>query len=238
MKPLIVVTGPDKRFPVAWWATRLALWWVGLRGHYVTPSNPDLPQEARGVIIGGGDDIGPEHYGVSGDAGADCDPARDALEMAVLRDAWHSKVPILGICRGAQLINVVRGGTLYRDLRPRRRYTPNRNSILPIKWVRLDSASRLAGLLGRDAFRVNSLHNQAVDRAGDQLRKVAWDADDFVQAVEDAGTQFVVGVQWHPEYMPYAREQRRLFQVFADAVSRSPFTLMPVTLAVSGERNV
>ncbi len=235
MRPLVIVTGPDRRLPIAWWATRLALWLAGLRAHYVTPARPQLPLEARGVVIGGGNDIDPEHYGLDGDAGATYDPDRDALEMAVVRDAYYSKVPILGICRGAQLVNVVLGGNLHQDLRPLRRRTPNRNSARPIKWVSVDGDSRLADIAQRPAIKVNSLHNQAVDRVAAPLQAVAWDRDGFIQAVEGRETPFVVGVQWHPEYLPYKAAQRRLFRAFAGAVTASPFTVMPVELQARGE---
>lgn len=231
MKPLVIVTGPDRRFPFAWWATRLALQLVGLRAHRVTPSMCDIPHEARGVVIGGGTDIDPEHYGLSGDAGATYDPERDALEMAVVRDAFHSRVPILGICRGAQLINVVKGGNLHQDLRPLRKYTPNRNSVRAIKSVEVEDTSFLSRIFSTSPIAVNSLHNQAVDSVGKSLQAVAWDKDGFIQAVEGAGSQFVIGVQWHPEYLIYSSEQRRLFKAFAKAVKQSAYTVLPVTLS-------
>ncbi len=219
-KPLVVVTGPNKRLKVGWWATRLMLWLVGLRGRYVTVLDSQIPQDICGVIIGGGDDIEPVHYGFAGDAGATYDPDRDRLEMMVARRALDKQLPILGICRGSQLLNVVCGGTLFRDIRPLRKKTPNRNTAVPIKWVKVDNASLLKRALGSSRVKVNSLHNQAVDAVGDSLRAVAWDGDGFIQAVEDAQRDFLLGVQWHPEYLPYKAVQRRLFKCFAAAVGR------------------
>lgn len=218
MRPLVVVTGADKRFAAGWWSTRLQLALVGLRAWHVTPANPELPEQVSGFIIGGGDDIDPEHYGESGDAGATYDKHRDALEMEIVGRALDRRLPLLGICRGAQLINVFMKGSLHADLRPQRVRTPNRNSVFPIKAVNLDPGSRLADIYQVNRLRVNSLHNQAVNRVADTLRDVAWDADNFIQAVEFRQPEFVIGVQWHPEYMLWSFRQRLLFRAFAEAV--------------------
>lgn len=216
-KPLIVVTGPNKRLKFGWWATRFMLFLAGARGHYVSTATPGIPDEAQGVVIGGGDDIDPLHYGLMGDGGATYDPDRDALEMQMVRYALACDVPLLGICRGAQLINVVLGGSLFIDIRPLRRITPNRNTLFPIKWANLVQQSRLASILSTNPVKINSLHNQAIDRVAEGLKVAARDQDEFVQAVESTGTRFIVGVQWHPEYLPYHASQRRLFADFIAA---------------------
>jgi putative glutamine amidotransferase len=203
------------------------LWFFGLRGYYLTSASADYPANVRGVVIGGGDDIEPEHYGASGDAGADYDPARDALELRVFRQAFMDDLPILGICRGSQLMNVARGGTLHQDLRPLRKATPNKNSLFPIKDAILESGSTIMRIMEQTTIRVNSLHNQASDRIAAPFQAVAKDKDGFVQAIENRQHAFMVGVQWHPEYMPYSSGQRRLFAAFADAVKASPKTLHP-----------
>lgn len=218
--PVVLVTGSDKRLPVGWWATRLQLALVGVRARHVTPGCNELPSSVSGVIIGGGDDIEPEHYGASGDAGATYNPERDAMEMAITRRALKADLPLLGICRGAQLLNVVLGGSLYTDIRPMRRKTPNRNSLFRIKWVDLEQRSAIARMLQRNPVRVNSLHNQAIHRVADALCDVGWDKDGFIQAVEAPNRQFVLGVQWHPEYLLWSRAQRYLFKAFSHAVKQ------------------
>ena len=224
-RPLVIVTGPDKRWRFGWWATHLMLSLAGLRAHYVTPVSRRIPPGVKGVIIGGGDDIKPEHYGLTGDAGACYDPQRDQLEMTVVKDALTCGVPLLGICRGAQLINVVLGGTLHTDLRPLRRHTPNRNSIFPVKSIDVFKHSDLYQYLGEAVLKVNSLHNQAVDRIGTDLRVTARDQDGFVQGIESSAGSYIQGVQWHPEYMPYSIYQKRLFRGFASAVNATGKTL-------------
>lgn len=190
-----------------------------MAGHH-----PD-PLPFRGIVIGGGDNIEPTHYGAMGDGLAEYDIERDHFEIDVLKRALTSSVPVLGICRGAQLINVVLGGTLHQDLRPLRRRTPNLNSAFPVKDAWLVPDSRLASWMGTQRTRVNSLHHQAVDQLAATLRIAGRDSDDFVQAIEDPRHRFLAGVQWHPEYLPYKRPQRALFTAFSEAVRVSDATI-------------
>lgn len=220
-KPLIAVTGPDKKLRFGWWATRFMLWMCGLNGHYITPKRHRLPDRVRGVIIGGGDDIEPKHYGLTGDGGATYDLARDALELDIFRNAYESGVPILGICRGSQLINIALGGNLHQDIRPLRQKTPNKNSIFAVKQALLEANTKLQRIIEKDSIPINSLHNQAVDTIAEPLRRAATDMDGFVQAIEHREHEFIIGVQWHPEYMPYAGAQRKLLKGFSRAVNSS-----------------
>jgi len=134
-------------------------------------------------------------------------------------------VPVLGICRGAQLMNIARGGNLHQDLRPLRNNTPNRNTIFRIKDALIESGSRLADIVGGERLRVNSLHNQAIDAIAEPFRLAALDRDGFTQAIEHPQHLFMIGVQWHPEYLPYAARQRKLFAAFARAVKAARNTL-------------
>lgn len=194
---------------------------AGLSGAYLTPGHRAHPTPVRGIIIGGGDNIEPTHYGAVGDGMAEYDIERDRFEIEVLRRALDTDIPILGICRGAQLINVVLGGTLYQDLRPLRRRTPNVNSAFPVKDAHLVAGSFLETCMGTRTARVNSLHHQAVERLAGPLVASARDSDGFIQGVESPVHRFLVGVQWHPEYLPYKRAQRALFRSFAGAVRGS-----------------
>lgn len=220
-KPLVIVTGPQKRLPFGWWATRFMLWSYGLKPHYVTPYNPHYPSGVAGVVIGGGDDVDPQHYGLTGDAGANYDPERDALELRIFKVAFDTQVPVLGICRGAQLMSIARGGNLHQDLRPLRKLTPNKNTIFRVKEAILEPVSKLLKIIGHSPLRVNSLHNQAINEIGPPFRLAARDRDGFVQAIEHPQHEFMIGVQWHPEYLPYAKHHRKLFCAFARAVKAS-----------------
>jgi putative glutamine amidotransferase len=119
---------------------------------------------------------------------------------------------LLGICRGAQLINVVLGGTLHQDIRPPRKRTYNRPGLLPTKQVRVAPDSTLAGICGRTHLRVNSLHHQAIKEPGRDLQVVGRDLDEITQAVESSAGRTIIGVQWHPEYLFYLPAQFGLFR--------------------------
>jgi putative glutamine amidotransferase len=140
------------------------------------------------------------------------DPSRDAMEMRLLDDAVRRRgLPVLGICRGEQLLNVYFGGSLHQDLATFYAEDPATRTILPRKRVVLESGSRLARLLGPDE-RVNALHRQGVDRIGDELIVAGRDRNGIVQAIEHPTLPFVVGVQWHPEYLPQIASQRAIFR--------------------------
>jgi len=176
-----------------------------------------IPEQLDGVVISGGHDIEPVLYAESPAVEKRYDRERDTFESTVIRRAFAESLPILGICRGAQLLNVCRGGSLFQDLRARRQRTSNRRSILPLKTLIIDPQVKLAQVLGVDELRINSLHNQSIDRVGAGLRIAGVDLDGIVQAVEDPSAAYLVGVQWHPEFILYARRQRQLFRSLVDA---------------------
>ncbi len=140
------------------------------------------------------------------------DQNRDALETQLLRDALERDLPILGICRGAQLLNVVCGGSLHQDLSDYYEETPSLWTIWPQKTVHLATDSRLARLINADSCQVNSLHRQAIRKPGTGLRVVAWEDTSVIQAVEHEKHPCAFGVQWHPEYLPQRDEQQALFR--------------------------
>lgn len=218
--PLIGVTGPAGGIPFAWWATRAALRAVGARPLRLRPGDPWRPHGLDGVVIGGGADIAVTLYDPLEVAVIPPDPARDAFEIEVIEHAIEEDVPLLGICRGAQLLNVVQGGNLLRDVRGLRRRAHNRPTVLPTRSVRLDAQSQLARVLGTAQSRVNALHRQAVDRPGHGLRIVAHDLDDIVQGIEDPSARFRIGVQWHPEYLAWQAPQRALFAALVTAARK------------------
>lgn len=223
--PNILVTGPDTRWRTGWWATRLLCTLCGMRAIYSTPKRPVPQDDIQGVIIGGGDDIEPEHYGLLKHPERRYDPARDDLELRMLDMALKADLPILGICRGAQLLNVMQGGSLYPDIRPLRRQTSNRRTIFPVKQAKLEPDSLLHTHVHVPALRINSLHNQAIDQVATTLKVSARDQDGFIQAVEMPSRRFVIGVQWHPEYLPYQQAQRDLLHAFRRAALRTPHEL-------------
>jgi putative glutamine amidotransferase len=168
-------------------------------------------------VITGGHDVDPVLYAEAPQVRARYDKERDAFESITIDDALAQDLPLLGICRGAQLLNVRTGGTLHQELRSRRRNTSNRWTVLPLKTLIVEPGSQLHGLLGATRARINSLHNQGIDRLGAGLRRVGRDLDGIIQAIEHPGRRFVLGVQWHPEFLLFDHRQRRLFAALVEA---------------------
>lgn len=210
-RPRIGVTAPRQRLPFAWWATRAALALVGGEAVLLRPGDR-IPANLRGLVVGGGADIGRALYDPTVEEVDPPDPERDAFEIEALQHCLWRQLPVLGICRGSQLLNVVLGGDLDPDVRARRVVNSNRSTILPTRAVRLEEGSRLSRLLLRHHCRVNAIHRQAVNVTGDGLAIVAFDADEIPQAIEHEDAGYVLGVQWHPEYLAWQPLQRRIFR--------------------------
>ncbi|MGI9161293.1 MAG: gamma-glutamyl-gamma-aminobutyrate hydrolase family protein [Mycobacterium sp.] len=172
---------------------------------------PPQPVDARiaarvidgldGLIITGGRDVDPARYGHDPHPSTD-EPARDrdAWEFALLRAALNSGTPVLGICRGAQVLNVALGGTLHQHLPDVVGHANHQqgNAVFSTSTVRTADGSRLAGLIGESA-QVQCYHHQAIDRLADGLVVSAADDEGVIEAIEMPGDDFVVAVQWHPE---------------------------------------
>ena len=211
-KPRVGVTGNARRWTPSWWCLRLALRLAGAIPVRISLRHTPDSETLDALIISGGDDIGPALYGGEADAKKELDPKRDELEIEWINRALQSNIPLLGICRGAQLINVVLGGKLHQDIRKMRKLTYNRPGLLPTKQVELDPDSVVAKVCGRKRLRVNSLHYQAIRDPGDGLRVVGRDLDQIVQAVECTSKRQIIGVQWHPEYLMYMPSHFALFR--------------------------
>ncbi|HWA94128.1 MAG TPA: gamma-glutamyl-gamma-aminobutyrate hydrolase family protein [Terracidiphilus sp.] len=196
----------------------------------------------QGVLLPGSRfDVDPERFGETRqpECGPD-DPARTAVDELLLQDAFNLRKPILGICHGAQTLNVWRNGSLYQDLPSTVgtavNHTPGRH-IADAHPVELAPGSRLAALAHGVPQQINSSHHQAIKTAGDNLRITAVSpADHVIEAVElDDPNHFVIAVQWHPE-RTYAENEfsRALFTAFVKASQSwhllSAETSQPVTL--------
>ncbi|MDR9394305.1 gamma-glutamyl-gamma-aminobutyrate hydrolase family protein [Roseovarius sp. SYSU LYC5161] len=195
------------------------VWMAGGRAvRWTARSDADL-RGVDGVIIGGGDDISPELYGGRWASSARLDRARDTLERRIVADAFDAEKPVLGICRGSQMLNVALGGTLHRDAYDIYRDSARHRTILPRKAVQIVPGTRLAMLVGDAEMRVNALHSQAVDSLGRGLRVAARDPGGMVQAIERVRDPFAIGVQWHPEHLFYAHRQQALFRALVSAAA-------------------
>ncbi len=172
-----------------------------------------------GLVIAGGRDLNPRTYGAA--PHHETDPSgdvRDAWEMALCRAALGGDLPLLGVCRGLQVINVVLGGTLHQHLPDVLGHDDHRVVRGQKTWTRvmLSPGSAVADILGPEVRGLCS-HHQAIDRLGQGVQAVGFAADGTVEAVQVLGKHFALGVQWHPED---DRTDRRLFEAYAEAAGR------------------
>lgn len=200
--------------------------------------HPDLTAVV-GLLMTGGEDIHPRWWDVDEPVHAtvELDEERDALEIPIARQAWALGLPILGICRGEQLLNVALGGSLTQDLAGQLGLDPglHRRGSADVPeaahTVAVAPGSRLATLIGTAEVGVNSRHHQAVLRVAPELRAVAWHrnpplGEPLVEAIEALDLErWVLGVQWHPENLvaesnPMGEAARHLFQGFAAILDR------------------
>ena len=182
-----------------------------------------------GLIVTGGEDVEPALYGR--DRHPKCqvpDPRRDALEIALIGEADRRDLPMFCICRGIQVLNVARHGTLLQHLPDDIDGEPDHARqdayFELVHEVSVDPDSRLSRIFGgASRLDVNSAHHQAVEKVGEGLRAVAWAPEGFVEALEEEnGDRFVVGVQWHPEALAEAHpEQLAPFRALVSEAARS-----------------
>ncbi len=232
-RPLILVT------PL--WDSKLqSLWMIpgyleGLRKAGADPvvlnldASPDYLDHliclSDGILLTGGPDVSPLLYDESRRplCGEPCD-VRDKLEAHLLSAADQRDIPLLGICRGLQIMNVFFGGSLYQDL-PSESSSDICHRMTPpydrhVHEVSVSAGSLLHDIVGRDIIGVNSYHHQGVKRVGAGLSVSAVASDGLVEALENSRKTFMLGVQWHPEFMPDEPEQKWIFESFVKAAAR------------------
>ncbi|GKV69334.1 gamma-glutamyl-gamma-aminobutyrate hydrolase [Sporosarcina sp. NCCP-2716] len=182
-----------------------------------------------GLLLSGGFDVDPHFYGEEPhkDLG-EISPGRDTYELSLLQAFLQMDKPVLGICRGHQVLNVAQGGTLYQDIydqidgpvqqhaqRARREHLSHKVSVA--------EGSRLADIFGTDTIQVNSFHHQGVKSPGDSLEVTGTADDGVIEAIESKDHTFVIGVQWHPENTACAGDihSKKLFSAFVGACGKS-----------------
>jgi putative glutamine amidotransferase len=153
---------------------------------------------------------------LGGTRGHGIDRARDVLELELLNHARQLDLPVLGICRGAQLLSLFEGGALQRNVNAEYQERPQLYTVLPRREVRVIAHSRLHDVLGAEELLVNSLHFHAVSDAGRAMRVSARETSGVPQAIEHTERAFWIGVQWHPEYLPQHEIHMRLFRRLAE----------------------
>jgi putative glutamine amidotransferase len=184
-----------------------------------------------GLFLMGGVDMDPSHYGEERlPLCGQTDPARDWTELTLVRWAMQEHKPVLGACRGIQVINVAAGGTLYQDIATqcpqamKHDYFPTANAYtrdLLVHDVQVERQSRLARILAADPVPVNSMHHQGIKDLAPGLVPTALAADGIIEGIEGANGHFLVGVQWHPEELAEKQAtHRRLFAALVEAAGQ------------------
>lgn len=156
----------------------------------------------QGIILSGGGDIDPLYFSqLPEEQLGEINPWRDELEIKIAQKALHSNFPILGICRGCQVLNVAAGGTVLQDIKTGLCHMQKAPRSYPIHDIFIEKPSLLASIINYDSIRVNSFHHQAVQYLGESIMISARAADGIVEAIESNKHSFFMGVQWHPECM-------------------------------------
>jgi len=171
------------------------------------------------LILLGGKDINPILYkGEHHHAISKLDERRDEMELYLLSLVDKKDLPCFGICRGMQMINLYYKGTLFPHIDDLDLFESHKNNVMPLKWITLIEGTKLWHIIKEKKIKVNALHHQAIDKLGKNIIKSAYDSNGIIQAIEHKERDFVIGVQWHPEFMPYRWHSRRLFFAFSKKV--------------------
>lgn len=177
-----------------------------------------------GLLLTGGGDVAPDIYG-----GAVCpqlmfvDNSRDAIELALTKEFYAIDKPLLGICRGAQVMNIALGGTLFTDIPTQFKTNISHQNQGPntartrreiVHSVTIAPGTILSEIIGRDETEVNSFHHQAIKKLAEGLVETAHAPDGILEGIEDPSKRFFVGVQWHPEWLTAQEQTQALFSAF------------------------
>jgi putative glutamine amidotransferase len=220
-KPIIGITTSATKGHFPWLCIKLGVFMAGGTCKRLTALNHNSIYNCDGYIIAGGGDIDPKIYGQKNKASIKLEPERDELELEVIKYAVKHKKPLLGICRGSQMINISRGGNLHQNaIDFYKNFIPN-DSLIGKIFLRRKICIVKNGLLAtlfkpKKELWVNSIHHQAIKDLGKGLKATTQDEHKIVQSIEDSGKDqpFILGVQWHPEFMLYSRLQRSIFKIF------------------------
>jgi len=181
-----------------------------------------LLKKVDGLLISGGSDIDPKYYGqyMKNELGGIV-PKRDKMEIELVRHAlYETDIPILGICRGCQLLNVVAGGTLYQDMSYKENTLMNHACLqspkyYPVHEAVIERKSKLSKIYESESVRVNSYHHQAIDELGEGFNVSMYAPDKTCEGIELEGDRFVMALQWHPEMMTeHDKNHLNIFEAF------------------------
>ncbi|MAP94160.1 MAG: hypothetical protein CMK07_04320 [Ponticaulis sp.] len=216
-RPIIGITKPDKGDYLSYAAMKFAVWLAGGDPIKITSRAPRDPHSIDGLLFGGGSDVYPERYQGKVKAGYQYDRVRDDMEASWAKAALEHNIPVLGVCRGMQMLNVLQGGTLSPDLSAYDDITYPTSFLHRMffrKTISIEPNSWLSRTTGRKLLSVNSIHTQAVSQLGSGFKPAAREINGLIQSIEHETAPFMVGIQFHPEFLLYKGFARRIFRNF------------------------
>lgn len=220
MRPLIGVTKPEKGGLIQNWAIWICLLLSGARPINLTPSKKKFETPLDGLLLSGGTDLYPGLYDDKylKEEKREYDHERDQLEIEWLKIAMQRKLPLFCICRGAQLLNVVQGGSLHQNIAAVYEMANYPTSLLAKIFFRkkmtIVGSTKLSKLWQKNEVKVNSLHRQSINRLGKDLKVNAREKNGIIQGIEMNTERFAFGLQFHPEFLFYRADIRKLFREF------------------------
>ncbi|MBA4800308.1 MULTISPECIES: gamma-glutamyl-gamma-aminobutyrate hydrolase family protein [Euryhalocaulis] len=224
-RPLIGVTKPSRADNLAYACIWAGVWLAGGRPVRLTASKPRRKCALRGLVLGGGTDVFPGLYDAKPRAGYAYDRKRDEMEIEWAERAERANIPVLAICRGAQMMNVMRGGTLFADVAKSFKDVDYPSTFLGHvfyrKTILIEDQTLLHDVLG-DEDRVNSMHKQAIADLGNGLEATARERNGVIQCIEDRERNFYMGVQFHPEFLLHRSRFRGIFNALVTAAAHNP----------------
>ena len=221
-KTNVIITGSTKGSRSAWITSRALLSLYSVDTTFFQPCKWDKNIQMDGLLITGGVDVDPltfnsyRHPSI-----VKTEPLRDAMELFLLERALKENIPVMGICRGMHLINLFMGGTLYPHIPEMNLHFEHPRSLFPSNSVTIEPGSRLHKILKTDTLKVNALHHQTLKKLGKGLIVSAKDTNSLIQAIEANDEKFILGLQWHPELMPYHWSTYRIFKAFSKEAKKN-----------------
>jgi len=221
-KPVIGITKPEsKRMNLSFMIHWVALWLAGGRPKITSYDEDVKNQHYDALMLGGGTDVFPGLFFKDPKENYAYDHKRDDLEIRLLKKAHDEGLPVIAICRGSQLMNVVNGGTVHMDISTVYEKANYPRNILGYLFFRkkiiIEPGSMLHEIAGDTELMVNSIHSQSIDKVGEGLVVTSCEPNGIIQSVEKPRHIFYMGVQFHPERLIYKSVFRRLFKTFIDA---------------------
>lgn len=221
-RPIIGITKPDNEDLLAFAALWLGIWLAGGRPRVLTPSTPKYQAaELDGLLLGGGKDVFPGLYNEPAKTAYSYDSARDEMEVFWADRAKTEHIPVLGVCRGAQLMNIICGGNLYASVKEAyedANYPEGFwHHMLYRKTIEIKRDSLLHHITQHTQLKVNSIHKQAIARLGDGLDINATESNGVIQAISMPDHPFFLGIQFHPEFLLHRPVFRQLFKALVHA---------------------